>query len=126
MQEEEGLQLQLIETTAVSSHPLNHHCFFDGSTLIYLAGAHIVMVLRCLDSITFSKTQSNLYKDFQMAKYRQYPFKLRLSWGLLWPLGIPAHRFNFTQEGKEQQSYNSMKNFKYLTLSFCKKNAFAF
>lgn len=79
MQEEEGLQLQLIETTAVSSHPLNHHCFFDGSTLIYLAGAHIVMVLRRIYSITFFKIQSNLSKGFQMAKYRLYLFKIQLS-----------------------------------------------
>lgn len=113
MQEEEGLQLQLIETTAVSSHPLNRHCFFDGSTLVYLAGAHIVMVVWCLVSITSSRTPSSSSSVSQMAKCRLYPFKLRLSWESPWPQGIPAPRFSFTPEVKGLQSCSSMKNYKY-------------
>jgi hypothetical protein len=78
MQEEEGLQLQLIETTAASSTPLNRYCFFDGSTLIYLAGAHIVMVFNHLDSITFFKTLNSSWSVYLMVRCKLCLSKPRL------------------------------------------------
>jgi hypothetical protein len=72
-----NLQLQLIDTTSVFGKQINSNCHFDGSTLVYLAGAHILFVPLCPFSTMFSKTESSLWREYRIIKYSRLPFIIR-------------------------------------------------
>jgi len=49
------IQIDLFDTTSIFNKQINNNLFFDGYTLVYLSGSHIISVINILFSIMFFK-----------------------------------------------------------------------
>jgi hypothetical protein len=69
----QDLKMELVETTSVLSKVLNLNCTFDGSNLIYLAGANIVQVRLPSPSTTSSRTSNTSAPASMTISYKHLP-----------------------------------------------------